>query len=438
MRSVTRRDALGLAAGAALAVSGCRGGPVRRPKPTAVLRTRWGEDPWARGAYSFLPVGASPADRRRLAVPVADRLFFAGEATSTRFAGTAHGAYLSGRRAAREVLDVARGGASVVVVGAGLSGLAAARALADAGIRAVVLEARARVGGRIRTAHSTGSQVELGAAWIHGVRGNPLVALAREAGRSTARFDYDKSKLFRAGEAVDPSGPERRLARLLQRAASHGDALDDDISLAAGLRRARRPRNRLLDTLIASEIEHEHAADVDELSLWWWDEGHELPGGDALVLRGYDALPRQLATDLDIRLGTPATRIAWHRDGVEAGGLHADHAIVTTPIGLLKEGRPRFEPALPRAHRLAIARLGAGLLDKVYLRFDEPFWDTELDLFRVAGTRPREFAEWVNLHKFTGEPALIGFNAGTAARRLARLDDGTFTARALDALAHVG
>jgi len=74
------------------------------PAPTAHLRTRWAADPYARGSYSFAAVGSSPADRDALAAPVGGRLFFAGEATYRDYPSTVHGAYLSGRRAAANIL----------------------------------------------------------------------------------------------------------------------------------------------------------------------------------------------------------------------------------------------------------------------------------------------------------------------------------------------
>jgi len=70
---------------------------------------RWTNDPWTRGAYSFFPPGSGPADRRALAAPIDDRLFFAGEATdSTGQSATVAGAILSGERAAREILGARR------------------------------------------------------------------------------------------------------------------------------------------------------------------------------------------------------------------------------------------------------------------------------------------------------------------------------------------
>jgi polyamine oxidase len=70
---------------------------------------RWTSDPWSRGAYSFFPTGSGPADRHALAAPVADRLFFAGEATDTTGqSATVAGAIRTGERAANELLTVRR------------------------------------------------------------------------------------------------------------------------------------------------------------------------------------------------------------------------------------------------------------------------------------------------------------------------------------------
>jgi monoamine oxidase len=76
---------------------------LKAPKPIAAVLTRWHDDPFARGAYSVVPPGASSADFDALAEPVGP-LLFAGEATNRAYRGTVHGAYLSGLRAAREAL----------------------------------------------------------------------------------------------------------------------------------------------------------------------------------------------------------------------------------------------------------------------------------------------------------------------------------------------
>ncbi|MCJ7670625.1 MAG: FAD-dependent oxidoreductase, partial [Acidimicrobiia bacterium] len=140
--------------------------------------TRWASDPFTHGSYSFIGVGASSDDRRDIGEALGDdkvdRVFFAGEATSVANAATVHGAYESGLRAARDVGDEAEDGATVVVIGAGVSGLSAARRLDQMGYDVVVLEARDRIGGRVWTDRSIGHPVDLGASWIHGIDGNPL------------------------------------------------------------------------------------------------------------------------------------------------------------------------------------------------------------------------------------------------------------------------
>jgi monoamine oxidase len=77
----------------------------RIPDPEAWLITRWLSDPFAGGSYSHLPVGAAPDDRVALAEPIADRVFFAGEATLVDQPATVHGAYLSGIREAQRMIN---------------------------------------------------------------------------------------------------------------------------------------------------------------------------------------------------------------------------------------------------------------------------------------------------------------------------------------------
>lgn len=75
------------------------------PQVTDFQITRWASDPFAGGSYSYNAVGSTPEMRTALAKPLNRQVFFAGEATSKTFFGTAHGAYLSGLRAAKEVLS---------------------------------------------------------------------------------------------------------------------------------------------------------------------------------------------------------------------------------------------------------------------------------------------------------------------------------------------
>ncbi|MGH7787760.1 MAG: flavin monoamine oxidase family protein [Candidatus Binatia bacterium] len=74
------------------------------PQPSGHLITRWNQDPFSLGSYSYTPVGAKQSQRRQIGTPVENRVFFAGEATSQFFPSTVHGAFLSGVRAAYEIV----------------------------------------------------------------------------------------------------------------------------------------------------------------------------------------------------------------------------------------------------------------------------------------------------------------------------------------------
>ena len=78
------------------------------PAPSDVRVTRWRSDPWTHGSYSYVPAGSSFKEHATLGEPVGDKVFFAGEATRDDYPATVHGAYLSGVRAARQIVAIAK------------------------------------------------------------------------------------------------------------------------------------------------------------------------------------------------------------------------------------------------------------------------------------------------------------------------------------------
>ena len=145
---------------------------------TGYIRTNWSEDPLSYGSYSYVAKGTSAEEYRALAEPIGGKVFFAGEATHQRYNSTVHAAYETGLSVAEEVLKT--GAKTIAVIGAGTSGLTAAKQLSGAGKSVTVFEARDRIGGRVWTNHDLGEPLDLGASWIHGVKGNPLSELADE------------------------------------------------------------------------------------------------------------------------------------------------------------------------------------------------------------------------------------------------------------------
>ena len=185
-------------------------------------------------------------------------------------------------------------------------------------------------------------------------------------------------------------------------------------------------------------IEHEYAADIGDLSPAADDEGDEFSGGDVIFPNGYLEVLSVLVDGFDVSLGIIVESIDT-ADGtaiVDAGeeSFTADTVLVTVPLGVLKSGSIEFTPPLGQDRQGAIDRLGMGLLDKVYLQFDEIFWEPEVDLIGYIGPKRGHFAEWLNIAKYTGEPILVGFNASSAAEELETMTNEQVVAEAMTAL----
>jgi len=85
----------------------------------------------------------------------------------------------------------------IIIIGAGIAGLAAVRTLHDAGYSSVIFEARERIGGRLNTSyHWPDMPIDLGGSWIHKVDGNPITTLARKVNASHIATNYDKCWVF--------------------------------------------------------------------------------------------------------------------------------------------------------------------------------------------------------------------------------------------------
>jgi len=406
------------------------------PRPTAYLRSNWMKDPFSLCSYSYLapdPLGIEA--RRKLAEPVADRLFFAGEATSIESPAMVHGALKSGRRAAAEVVEAVDPGSKVVVIGAGAAGLSCARELIDAGFDVTVLEARDRLGGRIRTEWVDGAPVEMGASWIHGVTGNRLAEMARAEGVETIPFEYEFGFPV-AGQEREAEEGERQLKRGL--ASFDWNRQDPATTTVADL----LPRRRSIGLQWACEYEiaQEYGADPERLAFLATDEGDYLRGGDALIKGSYSDLVIDGLGEIPVRTKSIVSTITYGGDGVvtelNGGDMVGSGAVVmTVPIGVLKAGKITFDPPLPASNQSGIAALGAGLLDKLCLAFDEVFWDADAEMIHwIDPERPGLWAEWVNGYRLFGVPLLLGYNGGGQAEQLSGQDDETVVESGMAAL----
>jgi polyamine oxidase len=414
------------------------------PDPRAALVTRWWSDRWARGSYATLDVGASRTTRATLTYAViSDRVVFAGEAVNLPYPGTVHGAYESGRLAARRLSGRLSRRSDVVVVGAGVAGLSAARRLEAQGHRVTVLEARRRIGGRVSTDRSWGRPVELGAAWLHGLQRNPLKQTLLDAGCDLYRTRWGTAVVRRPGGArVGQSALDDAMDRMwtIIRDARRPD-FTPGTSLAEALAKRSFPRDAVEEFVLGWEIEHEYADDAEHLDVAWFDQGRWVRGGDAFVVNGYDRVPRSLARGLDIRTDRPVRGVDWRQRRIQVatdkGSIEADGVVLALPLSVVRSGAVAFQPGLPSGVLDSVNTMGSGAMEKVILRFDHRFWDRGAHVMGLTGTPEGRFLDWYDVSDVVGTPTLVGFTTGDAARDLVTWSDRDIVSAAMRTLRSV-
>lgn len=369
------------------------------------LRTNWSQDPFSYGAYSYLARGSGNADREIVAAPIGDRVYFAGEALNPNYQSSVHAAYDSSLHAVKAI-EASRH-KSIAIIGAGISGLAAAHALTASGATVTVYEARDRIGGRIWSDRSLGASVDLGATWIHGPVGNPIAQLAESAGLRTVETGEDTIIRGKNGRKVWQLFSPRWLNTVVSQAS------------------------------VGVEFDKMNMKEV-EASYKRYGMGYDGPA--VKFLNGYDAILDELLGDYEILLSTRVDKVSYSDSGVAIGSANASHGhdavLVTVPLGVLKRDDITFEPSLSEEKVSAIARMGMGVLDKVYLLFDEVFWDQDFTtILTTANGLPRgQFNYWINFHKYLGVPIIAAFTAATPALDLSQESDDEVISRALTAL----
>ena len=417
------------------------------PQPLTVSRTNWSADPFSLGSFSYAAVGATPEHRAALGDGVGARVFFAGEATAVDEPGTVQGARASGRLASSKVQVAAAPGERITVVGAGIAGITAARELVDAGFDVVIVEARDRIGGRIDTVSDDWPfPIERGPSFVQGGTDNVLDDELTALGVKLLPFVRTPEVRTHTGTVVEvsPLGAEAVAGALAWAADQPQDVSVERALLDSGEADLSEDRNAeglsdadWLEYEIATKLKVETGA-TQSLQSAWYTTDAESVDDDQIVVGGYSTLLTSDADGIEMLLSSVVNRIAYDDRGVSlrlgtGESLSADRVIVTVPLGVLQSAAIEFSPALPFAHRGAIAALGMGVVDKVWLRFDEPFWDTTARLWTVVGL-DADFPVWVNMMPLTGEPILMGLIAAENAIRLSELDDDAFLAAALSGL----
>jgi len=346
---------------------------------------------------------------------------------------------------------------NIIVIGAGIAGLAAARKLTDLGFNVTVLEASNRVGGRIKSVDLDGNKVDHGASWIHGTRNNPLHSYANSLNLEMLSTDYDSGYLYDIDgtEITDEEWKtvEKKLNELYNLAYDN-----TKISLEELLKLFEKDLN-LSDKLkrtfygtVRSEIEIGYAVDAENISAVMLTSDDEFPGKQVIFKNGMDEITTNLAKNLNIVFETFVTKISYSADKVSVytknnnniplrracNACHtnttaqlldydnvytADKVVVALPAGMLKNDIVVFEPTLSSQKLDAINGLGLGTMNKVILKFSENFWQKDGSFIEILKNDYSEIMEFFSPAPSGIENILYAILAGKHARSIEQMKD---------------
>ena len=330
---------------------------------------------------------------------------------------------------------------SVVVVGAGIAGVAAARHLQALGHKVVVLESSERSGGRIRTqefentsassASGRNAVADLGGSILSGKSGNPLCVVARQLGIKTQTIQPECPLFDKEGQLIDETidaQVEKDFNEILAQMSRYRDSLTVD---AAAKKSFGQELSRRIDSVLrdgvpvgslmsttqtfdwhVANLEFANAARADDLSLRYWDQDdpYDFTGEHVVIPGGNSRFVEALSKDVKIWYQHRVTGItdasSFGSTGVivhcgNAIDICADCCIVTVPLGVLKKDVISFVPALPPRKTQAIRNINFGLLNKVVLVFEDRFWDENIDTFGFLQNVSKDRGKFFLVYSYT-------------------------------------
>ncbi|XP_055817887.1 polyamine oxidase 1 [Solanum dulcamara] len=323
---------------------------------------------------------------------------------------------------------------SVIIVGAGISGLTAAKVLSENGVDdVVILEAADKIGGRIRKEEFGGVAVELGAGWIAGVGGkqaNPVWELALQSNLRTCFSDYSNAryniydhsgKIFPSGIAADSykKAVDSAIQKLRSQEGNHHETTEDTSISTETPSTPKTPIELAID-FILHDFE---MAEVEPISTYVDFGEREFLVADE---RGYEHLLYKMAEnflftsegkimDSRLKLNTVVREVQHSRNGVlvttEDGSLYeANYVILSVSIGVLQSDLISFSPPLPRWKMEAVRNLDVMVYTKIFLKFPYKFWpcEPEKEFFIYAHERRGYYTFWQHMENaYPGSNMLV-------------------------------
>jgi monoamine oxidase len=274
----------------------------------------------------------------------------------------------------------------VVIIGAGIAGLEAAKRLHKFGISFVVVEANNRIGGRVHTDNDIfGVPFDMHAHWVNYPTANPLIQYGQSNGFDVYR-DPRVSKSFVGNreateeEYKDITKTYRLFNKKIKSSAFSVRGDDDNARTALGEDFFKLPWGY---TVAANQGIWSMAQNSRNYSPtdWWNSEG----GGQHFCREGYGTLVAHYGRDVPVSLNSWVTEIDWSGDGVKVitsnGTIKGRAAILTVSVGVLANNRIKFTPELPVKKQEAIDGIDMAVMNYIGLQFTEDVFGFGADVY---------------------------------------------------------
>ncbi|KAG8652546.1 hypothetical protein MANES_06G103900v8 [Manihot esculenta] len=359
---------------------------------------------------------------------------------------------------------------TVIVIGAGMSGISAAKTLHEAGIHDIlILEATPKIGGRLKKTQFSGLTVELGANWLYGggTVANPLLDMATKLKLRTSLNDFENitsntykqegglypSKLV---EAINKVATARNdfCSKLSERLSSKKK--DVDVSILAAHRIYKQEPKTPLEMVIDYYYnDYQDAEPPKVTSLKHTYPRNEIVdhGDDAYFVadpRGFEILSQYLAkqflssltSDPRLKLNKVVREIIYSSHGVtvkteDGSTYNSRYVIVSVSLGVLQSGLIDFKPTLPLWKRIAISDFSMTIYTKIFLKFSYAFWPTGpgTEFFLYTHARRGYYPLWQHLeNEYPGSNILFVTVTADESRRIEQLPDETIEAEIMEIL----
>jgi polyamine oxidase len=305
----------------------------------------------------------------------------------------------------------------VIIVGAGVAGLSAARDIKSAGMSVLVLESSHRIGGRVYTDYSTGKPVELGAEFVHGDQRLSTWPLYKSAGMKLTPQAKVKVLLLDDGSVVSDKD-----SQYLDDFYAEFEKANIDDGTSVGSFIDKTAFNKSAKRIIHNQVGDYESTDSHKVGATYFQDGMKIDNGsNHLPVDGYSKLIDFLANGLDIKTNEKVECIDYSDPNncivrTPMAEYSATKVVCTVSLGVLKAGFIKFVPALPDVKKHTIQKFGMGQIVKVVIEFI----DTILGDITIANNDDLISCFW----RSAGDPrVLIAYVGGSRAETLSSMND---------------